>query len=122
MSLDDPDSTDEDEGPFDRGHVVWVGRETVELARPFLILSANEQLQDLRAYIGVPLSSDEQEQAIPIQPENWERGGLDEVSFALPWRIQTVQHNAIEQGIGALSDELVDEIAAAVQSYLHAAS
>lgn len=104
--------------PFRRGHVVWVEWAEHNEARPFLILSDDSQPTHADEYLGVPLSTASQADAVQIQPEDWEAGGLDQPSFALIWRLQSIPHQAIVQGVGALRDEIVEEIAQSAKAAL----
>lgn len=117
MTEQEPEEMDGDD-PFERGHVVWVEWPDHAESGPFLILSDETSPNHGKEYMGVPLSTAEQEHAVRITSTEWETGGLDEASFALTWRLQTIPHGAIEQGIGGLSDEAVDEVARAVESVL----
>lgn len=109
MSTQDSVAGDEDK-PFQRGHVVWVEWEDHIESRAFLILSNHPHPQQGDEYTGVPLSTIEQDDALRIQPADWTVGGLNDPCFALSWRLQTIPHRAIERGIGALSDEIVEEV------------
>ena len=117
MTEQEPNEMERDR-PFERGHVVWVAWPDHAESGPFLVLSDETNPNHGEEYIGVPLSTTEQEHAVRITSTEWETGGLDEASFALTWRLQTIPHEAIERGIGDLSDEAVDEVARAVKSVL----
>lgn len=117
MTAQEPNTAERDP-PFQRGHVVWVEWLNHAESRPFLILSDESYPSQGEEYLGVPLSTDEQDNAVQIRPEEWETGGLDRPSFALHWRVQTIPHEAIERGIGELSAEAVSEVAQEVTSVL----
>jgi mRNA-degrading endonuclease toxin of MazEF toxin-antitoxin module len=104
--------------PFRRGHVVWVEWAEHNEARPFLILSGDSQPTHADEYLGVPLSTASQSDSVRVQSEDWETGGPDQPSFALIWRLQSIPHQAIVQGIGALRDEVVEEVAQSAKAAL----
>jgi mRNA-degrading endonuclease toxin of MazEF toxin-antitoxin module len=81
-------------------------------------LSGDSQPTHADEYLGVPLSTASQADAVQIQPEDWEAGGLNQPSFALIWRLQSIPHQAIVQGVGALRDEIVEEIAKSAKAAL----
>jgi mRNA-degrading endonuclease toxin of MazEF toxin-antitoxin module len=106
------------ESPFQRGHVVWVEWIGHLESGPYLILSDDRLRNHGEEYLGVPLSTVEQENTVPIRPEDWRTGGLNEPSFALSWHLQSIPARMIERGIGALSSDIVDEIAQSATSFL----
>lgn len=110
----------EDESRFQRRHVVWVEWLDHVESRPFLILGAESTSRDDVEYVGVPLSTDDQENAVRIEPDDWESGGLDGPSYALSWRLQSIPHEAIERGLGALSNGIVEEISRSAEAVLDA--
>lgn len=110
------------ETPFQRGHVVWVEWMDHKESRPFLVLGREPQSENGVVYVVVPLSTAEQDHSIRIEPEAWETGGVDEPSFALFWRLQSIRHAEIDRGIGALATEIVDEISRSATSFLEPAT
>lgn len=118
MSHRDSDPTEMDVAPFERGHVVWVEKTTSVESRPFVVLSNGAQSGHESEYVGVPLSTTEQESSVRISPDDWETGGPDEPAFAIAWRLQSFPHKAITRGIGALDKDTVDEIAEVARAYL----
>lgn len=118
MSQHDPNSTRRNDVPFERGHVVWVEKVSSVESRPFLVLSSGTPPERRQEYVGVPLSTTEQEDTVRIGPDDWKIGGLDESSFALVWRLQSFPHAAITDGIGSLEDDIVQKIVEAAKRYL----
>lgn len=110
----------EDETRFQRGHVVWVEWLDHVESRPFLILGAESTARTEVEYVGVPLSTDAQEKAVRIEADDWESGGLDGPSYALSWRLQSIPHEAIERGLGALSDDIVEDISRSAEAVFDA--
>lgn len=109
MSNHESNSGEEDT-PFQRGHVVWIDRSD-QIECPFLILSIDSLRVDGPEYLGVRLSTVDSENAVRIEPGDWIIGGISKPAFALASTPQIIPHQVIEQGIGAISEESVEEVA-----------
>lgn len=104
-----------DETPFRRGHVV-LSEEPTKRVRPFVVLSNSTQLHRSEGYIVVPLATSSGKNAIKLAASDWTIGGpsSDIETFALPWSLQSIKHEDIQRGLGAIDTKQVDEIAATI--------
>jgi mRNA-degrading endonuclease toxin of MazEF toxin-antitoxin module len=127
MPPTDPHSTDGNDEPFRRSHVVFVALPE-GTARPFVVLNTDELPDHGERYLGVGLTiPDAMERATPatdatdsiaVHPNDWTVGGPERTTYAVPAEFRSFSHASVERGVGALDPELVDVIAERVGTYL----
>lgn len=104
--------------PFDRGHVVWHDGLFHGSGRPWLVVSDTQHPFLGEEYVVAGLTTAERPNAIELGDEDWVVGGLPRKSYVSPWFLTTLEHAAIERGVGTITTETVDAVAAGLDRYL----
>lgn len=105
------------ERAFDRGHVVWHDGLFRGSDRPWLVVSDDTHPFHGEEYLVVGITTTRRDEAIELTNQDWRVGGLPDQSYVSPWFVTTIKHASISRGVGALEDELVDDIIADVERY-----
>ncbi|MDZ7687935.1 MAG: hypothetical protein U5J64_04285 [Halobacteriales archaeon] len=107
-----------DDDTFERGHVVWHPSLFKDGGRPYLILSDGSHPFHGKEYIVVGVTTTEREEAVVLTQDNWKVGGLPKKSYVSPWFVATLKHAGIDRGVGALSEDVIEEVGEEVSGYV----
>jgi mRNA interferase MazF len=94
-----------------RGEVVWYPAIFAEYDRPFLVVSTDVHPFHGEEYIGLPITTTELSEAIPIAEADWDLGTLPEQSYVKPWNPAVLKAEEIQSVAGALHRRRVDQAA-----------
>lgn len=86
--------------------------------RPFIVLNNSSHPHHGKQYISVPLTTQEYDDTIQVPAHRWDRGEPDRPSVAVPWSMTTIISADIQQTVGCIEPELVDEITSESVSYI----
>ena len=106
---------------FDRGTIVYAADpfKDADSGRPWVIISTSEMPFQGEQYIVLTLSTKTwYEERIPIANDDLTEGGLPEESSILPWAVLSLDPNEIDRKLGTLHEDVVDDAAVALVSYL----
>ena len=110
--------TDGIDSAFDRGHVVWHDGLFKMRARPWFVLSTDTHPFHGEEYLVAGVTTTERASAVELADTAWATGGLPNRSYVSPWFVTTLKHADIDQGIGAVTDDVCVTILDAVWDYL----
>lgn len=105
---------------LERGEVVW-GPDTFKDGfnpRPWLVLNNDTHPFGGEESITVTLTTEERRDSVPIEEEDWVRGGSPRKSYASPWVVTTHKHVDLQEKQGRLRGEVVDVIKEGLIGYL----
>ena len=103
---------------FDRGDVIWHPGLFRTNARPWFVLSTDDNPFHGEEYLVAGITTAPREEGVELPTTAWEIGGLPEDSYVSPWFVTTLKHADIEQGIGRVRAETSATVLTAVRGYL----
>ncbi len=86
--------------------------------RPFIVISNNEHPFSQEEYLVVLVTTTEREEAIPLPEEKFLEGKLPKKSFASPWTVTTLKTDLIQERLGKLRKESLEEITSRLNEYI----
>jgi len=104
----------------DRGDVWWgpAPHKSGPAYRPWLIVSdASHPFSDTEC-IGLGMTTQKHDGAIPVTDDAWVRGGSDLDSFVSPWYVATLKYADFDRQQGTLAAEVVTEAVAELHRYV----
>ena len=106
--------------PYSRGDVVW-GPEpfkSVVRPRPWVVLSNEKHPFHGEEYLAATLTTTERKEVIEIREEHWIKGDTPKKSYVAPWVIITLKHEDIQEKIGKLKPDLLEEVVEDLKSFI----
>lgn len=86
--------------------------------RPFVIISNEDHPFDQEECLVVLITTTERDEAIPLPEEKFREGELPKESYASPWTITTLKNSVIQEKVGKLETNTVEEISENIGRYV----
>ncbi len=86
--------------------------------RPFVVISNEDHPFSHEECLVVLVTTTERSEAIPLPDKKFSEGKLPKESFASPWTVTTMKKNVLQEKIGSLKENTVDNISNQVEEYI----
>jgi mRNA-degrading endonuclease toxin of MazEF toxin-antitoxin module len=85
--------------------------------RPFLIISNSKHPFDNEEFLVAAITTTEREEAIELK-NGFNSGGLPKESYISPWVITTLKESNLEQKMGEVKQEILDDTLNQLEQYI----
>lgn len=106
------------DGAFDQGHVVWHDGLFRDSGRPWFVLSDDRHPFHGEEYLVAGITTTRRARALELDQNAWLVGSLPGTSYVSPWFLTTLNHSAIDRGVGMVTDETVESVVEETISYI----
>jgi len=86
--------------------------------RPFIVINNQKHPFNSEECLVVLVTTTERSEAIPLPDKKFSQGNLPKESYASPWTITTIKTDVIEERIGTLKENTVENIVDQLNAYI----